>query len=71
MENEVENENEVEVENKVEVENEFEVKLNQTKLNWAVTQLKLKLVLSKIPEITHCFASKAFKLVFNLLSQKV
>ena len=26
------------------VENEAEVKLNQTKLNWAVTQLKLKLV---------------------------
>ena len=28
-----------------EVENKVEVKLNQTKLNWAVTQLKSNLVL--------------------------
>ena len=47
---EVEAEDEVEAENKVEAGNqheaitEVEVKLNQTKLNWAVTQLKLKLV---------------------------
>ena len=39
---------EPEVENKVEAGNEVEVKLNQTKVNWAVTQLKLKLVLSFI-----------------------
>ena len=43
---EVENEGEVEnqVENKAEVENEVEVKLNQTRLNRAVTQLKSNLV---------------------------
>ena len=35
----------VRIEPEPEVENKVEVKLNQTKLNWAVTQLKLKLVL--------------------------
>ena len=39
-----ETQNEVDVELEVDVANEVEVKLNQTKLNWAVTQLKLKLV---------------------------
>ena len=31
-----------------EVENEVEVKLNQTKLNWALTQLKSNLVYTKL-----------------------
>ena len=37
-------ENEVEAENKVQAENEPNIKLNQTKLNCAVTQLKSNLV---------------------------
>ena len=36
-------ENEVEAENKVQAENEPTIQLNQTKLNWAVTQLKSNL----------------------------
>ena len=36
--------NVIEAGNQVEAGNKVEIKLNQTKLNWAVTQLKLKLV---------------------------